>query len=286
MKKWIVFTIERIPIIPNLLIAFGMVFSAKHLTGGMEITSDVFWLCFTMILFFLVELRLMDEYKDYDKDCAAHPTRPLPRGLVDVKKFPAIIWTAMVLYFLLTPIIYKFSNVAGILLLGSQVWLILMYKEFFCGSWLEKKPFFYAVTHQVVIIPLTVAAYAILAKTNSFSAVPASVYHFSIVFLSLFFSYEVGRKLDPKANPILGTYLVHYGPAKVFIFILGLTIMGFYSCMQIGLTIWLGIPFLLTILSMIFFLTDHSKYKIAEAIATINLIFGLWVFPLKGYIES
>jgi hypothetical protein len=286
MKKWVIFTIERIPIIPNLLIAFGMVFSAKHLTNGMDVASSTFWLCLAMVLFFLVELRLMDEYKDYDKDCAAHPERPLPRGLVDVAKFPAIIWTAMFLYFLLTPVIYKFSSVAGVLLLVSQIWLILMYKEFFCGNWLERKPFLYAITHQIVIIPLTVAAYAILAQISDFSAVPASVYHFSIVFLSLFFSYEVGRKLDPKADPILGTYLVHYGPTKVFIFILGLTIMGFYSCMQLGLTVWLGVAYLLTILSMILFLTDHSKYKIAEAIATINLIYGLWLFPIKGYIES
>lgn len=280
MKKWFTFVMERMPVIPNLIIALGMCFSAKQIAGG-EVPAVLTTLGSLMILFFLVELRIMDEYKDYQKDCVAHPERPLPRGLIDVDTYPRVIWGVMALYLAFTPVIWFYSSTAGIFLIISQVWLLLMYFEFFVGSWLEKRPFLYAVTHQVVIIPLIVGAYALVSQVGSISEIPAAAYHFSIVILSLFFSYEIGRKLDPNADPVLGTYLVHYGQNKVFTFILGLSLMGAYSCVQLGVGVWIGVAYVISILSLLLFMKDNKKYKIAEAITTLNLIYGLWLFPLK-----
>jgi hypothetical protein len=280
MKKWFTFVMERIPVIPNLLIACGISFSAKQLVDG-NVGGNLTLMGSVMVLFFLVELRIMDEYKDYEKDCVAHPERPLPRGLINLETYPRVIWIVMALYFAFTPVVWSYSKTAGILLLISQIWLILMYLEFFVGSWLEKRPFLYAITHQVVIIPLILGTYALVSGVGSFSEIPSSAYHFSLVILSLFFSYEVGRKLDPDADPILGTYLVHYGANKVFAFILALSLMGAYSAVELGVTLWLGVAYILSILSLLLFLKDNKKYKIAEAITTLNLIYGLWLFPLK-----
>src|SRR5579862_4353131 len=72
MGRWLIFIKERFPLIPQLILTGGMALIAYHKYA---------WVLFGLLIFFFL-LRAMDEYKDYEKDCVAHPERPLPRGLI------------------------------------------------------------------------------------------------------------------------------------------------------------------------------------------------------------
>jgi hypothetical protein len=51
----------------------------------------------------------------------------------------------------------------------------------------------------------------LLSQTWVFTA---QSFGYCLIVLSSFFTFEVGRKMDPNAHEILGTYLVHYKKSK------------------------------------------------------------------------
>ena len=85
MEKWLQFFKERTPVLSYLLITLGPV-SSGHVLGG-EVKAHSPLISFIGFFLFFIVLRMMDEYKDYEKDILAHPTRPLPRGLIPLPKF-------------------------------------------------------------------------------------------------------------------------------------------------------------------------------------------------------
>ena len=80
MAGWIIFIKERIPLPVYALLSGGLAASGMALQQAWMIKP--FAVSFIGLLLFFVVLRLMDEYKDYEKDQIAYPERPLPRGIV------------------------------------------------------------------------------------------------------------------------------------------------------------------------------------------------------------
>ena len=76
--KWITFFKERTPLGSYGLLAMGPAISGSMLTH--QLNFLLIACAFMGFFLFLIVLRMMDEYKDFDKDILAHPTRPLPRG--------------------------------------------------------------------------------------------------------------------------------------------------------------------------------------------------------------
>ena len=85
MENYLTFIKERVPVIANLILALGLIFSVGALNSTYLDFSDAFFIGMTLMAF-IIELRFMDEIKDFEKDKVAHPDRPLPRGLVTPKQ--------------------------------------------------------------------------------------------------------------------------------------------------------------------------------------------------------
>ena len=108
----------------------------------------------TSLVFFL-QLRIADEFKDYEEDRRFRSYRPVPRGLVTLQELAWIGVGGAVLQLLLA---LALDPALAVLLAVAWLYLALMNKEFFARTWLKAHTFTYLWTH-MLIMPL-IAFYA------------------------------------------------------------------------------------------------------------------------------
>lgn len=278
MKKWLQFFKERTPFLSYLLITMGPVSSGYVLSTHPSLFSLL--LAFVGYFLFFLILRMMDEYKDYAKDIHAHPMRPLPRGLIPLTQFNNAINVGVCLMLAFDLILFALGYHHSFLLYSLIILhLWLMYKEFYLGEWLNERPLLYAVTHQLILV--TLSFYCMSTHRNNeplhFTTMDW-VYSCSVLFA--FFSYEVCRKLDPDAHPLLKTYRFIYGMNGV------LKIVGVLAILHMGAIHWLFrenpiqyfyfIPIIILMTALFALKGKKIGFKIVEHLATLNLLIFLY----------
>lgn len=277
MARWLIYLKERFPALTYVLLVSGICLSGIAAAGGVLGDSAVlgpFSMGFAGLMLFFAELRLMDELKDYDKDVIAHPDRPLPRELIGRGEARRVVYGLMALLLAWAGFSVAVAGPrAGACFLLVAVWLWLMYREFYVGAALAKRPLLYAVLHQIILLP--VAAYPALCAATDPAVLP-NVLWLGVTILGAFFAYEVCRKLNPQAHPVLGTYLRVYGPAKTALLVLvtcGVAALGAHH-MGLGALLW---PFeAILILGLALLWLRPDQYKLVEGLATLSLLFHLW----------
>lgn len=295
MGAWLVFIRERLPIPAYTLLAGGLAFSGWALS-----LEDIGWkilLGFALLVLFFAELRLMDELKDFKKDQIANPTRPLPRGVLKPIQVERAIRLLAILMAVSSLVLFLFLPTSGLLYGVVTIYLWLMFREFYAGPWLEKRMFLYGLSHQVVLIPLSLFSFSLHSNADiaSVDLYNSLGFDWSLMVLGSFFGYEVCRKLDPKAHPILRTYLHEYGAprsglivvAAGFIALLGASMLS--ESEVYGPMTYLAL-FLPLLTPLIFFWTyivrrRPETYKLVEGIATLSLALHIW-FPLLARMVS
>jgi 4-hydroxybenzoate polyprenyltransferase len=280
-SRWSIYLKERFPLIPNLLVALGITHSARiiaELKTGASFSGINTVLAVTGGMLFLAQIRLMDEYKDFEKDKIAHPDRPLPRGLFQHHEFGSWIFRFNICMIVLSFLIAWLLNpVSGVLFGLGTLYLGLMFKEFYLGEWLAKRPLLYAISHQLIIFPMGAFVYScyhpeILSND--------SVFWFCLLLLGAFFGFEVGRKLNPDAHPILKTYLSQYGKNKTVVMLLMLLALATHAGTRLGAEVLLGPIYVLTILASSLIWWAPEKFKIVEGIVTLYLLLAIWAIPM------
>ena len=226
----------------------------------------------------------MDEHKDYEKDKIAHPHRPLPRGLIATEQVAVAVKGLAVAMLLFSVVVGLANRPAGISYLLVTGYLWLMYREFYAGSWLASRPLLYAASHQVIILPL--CYFCVLAGDPARLASVCSQRSLGITVLGAFFAYEICRKLDPNAHPLLQTYLSHYGPAKTIGLIICTVALSALGALGLGLgrMLWPLEGILIALLSLL--LLAPNRFKIIEHGATISLALHVWAVPLATWLKS
>ena len=94
-----------------------------------------------------------------------------------------------------------------------------------------------------------------------------AIFWLGTTILGSFFTYEVCRKLDPKADPILGTYLVTYGAFDTFTIVLGTSTVAWIGPFNWVISRFAATQFI-CVLSFLLIFFKPEKYKIVEGIAT------------------
>ncbi len=279
LSRWNIFFKERFPIVPNIIITAGLV-ATSYGVYRTPFQWGVYSFTFLVFFLFLGQLRFMDELKDVEKDKVAHPERPLPRGLISTAEMNVLINIVQAILFLLAFSAFYFFNTypATSLVLGIS-WLYLMYKEFYIGSRVSKYPFLYAVTHQIIIIPMGVFAMSAIADINYFDM---KIMCMSGLLLSTFFIYEISRKLDPQAIPLLNTYLIISGRTNTMIAITALSLMALFTSVYLELGGWVSIPLFIMYFSHIIIYIKPDKFKITEGIVTLYLLYMIWILPIRN----
>src|SRR5258705_1923128 len=103
---------------------------------GMISIGVAFATCF---LFFL-QLRIADEFKDFEEDSHYRPYRPVPRGLIKLRELGVVFVIAAALQLLLA---LALSWKLALVLAGVLIYLDLMSREFFVRDLLKARAFTY-----------------------------------------------------------------------------------------------------------------------------------------------
>ncbi len=285
MARWLTFFKERFPLPVLLLISVGIALAGVSFPDGPVMVLHMLIAAKISFLFFGT-LRLMDEIKDLEKDKIVHPTRPLPRGLIDVGEFEKVMFLCVGSMVLTTAFVYSIGRyTAGHWYSFTILYLWLMYKEFYIGQALAKSPIIYAITHQIIIFFLNAGAYTLAFPEAS--AMDA-MFKPGLIILGGFFTYEICRKLDPNAHPLLGTYRYVYGlPITGLFSAIMLAIGGFGAYYAYGISwpsfvLW-GVE-ALTILGFVLFAKE--KYKLVEGLASLSLLTHIWLPTITNFLRA
>ena len=196
-NRWWIYQRERFPVFAHTPVIAAFSFSAvcysallrgaHHLPGWKPCLVS-----FASSFLFFLQLRLADEFKDFEEDTRYRPYRAVPRGLVSLRDLGRVwvgcVGIQLLLAFWLAPRLI-------FLLVLTWAYLALMSKEFFARRWLKARPITYMVTH-MAIMPL------VDLYTTSCDWVPTGVArppHGLLWFLVVsFFNgmvVEIGRKI-------------------------------------------------------------------------------------------
>ncbi len=213
-NKWWVYQRERFPVFAHspLLLAFS--FSAISysalLRGTMQWPdTKAIAVAFVTSLLFFLQLRIADEFKDFEEDTRFRPYRPVPRGLVKLRELGTLgilsAITQLIFAVLLQPSLV-------ILLVLTWTYLAFMSVEFFARDWLKARPITYMWTHMLIVPLVDYYATACDWLANG-QAQPSGLLWFLLVSFCNGIVIEVGRKLRAPADEEEGvqTYTTLWG---------------------------------------------------------------------------
>jgi 4-hydroxybenzoate polyprenyltransferase len=154
-NRWWTYQRERFPIVGHGPVIAAFSFSAVCFSSllrgdfSMPDLRTVVVAFGTAFLFFL-QLRIADEFKDFEEDSRYRPYRPVPRGLVK-------LWELAVVFVLAAGIqlglaLWLDASLLPLLVV-TWVYLALMSKEFFVANWLKERHVLYMLSH-MAIVPL------------------------------------------------------------------------------------------------------------------------------------
>lgn len=280
MARWLTYIKERYPLPTYMILSATICWSASAL-GSVSSPLDAALAMAGLMLFFF-ELRLMDEWKDFEKDKLAHPLRPLPRGLLaptEVRRSIALGLAAMVAF---SATLAAIGHVAaGAIYLATTFYLWLMYREFFVGEALSRVPFVYGFTHQLILLPLVAFPVAIF---NPQGWMQRKCIELGLTVVGAFFTYELCRKLDPGAHPVLRTYPQVYGRGGTFFRISITTSVALLGSSLLHAEWVTTLPVLATWLAALAWVGRPGIFKSVELVATLSLLVHLACLPIKNWI--
>jgi len=194
-QKWNIYQSSRFPVIKHslLILAFSScAVSYSAMSNGNHQTHFLSYLvAFITCLLFFLQLRIADEFKDYEEDCLYRNYRPVPQGIITLKELKNLFIISGCIQLILA--FYLNIKLVPFLFL-TWLYLFCMSHEFGIRSWLKAHPISYLLSH-MLIMPL-IDFYATSTDWINYLSSPAhSLYWF--VALSFFngINLEIGRKI-------------------------------------------------------------------------------------------
>jgi 4-hydroxybenzoate polyprenyltransferase len=288
VNRWIIYQKERFPLHQHGPLVFAFSFSAlifsRLLRGEFSLpspgqTSVAF---FTALLFFL-QLRIADEFKDFEEDSRYRPYRPVPRGLVNLRELATVFALCAILQLLLALWLYP-----PLLILLGITWLYLaaMSKEFFVRDWLTARPITYLWSH-MLIMPL-IDLYATSCDWLYHGAVrpPNGIIWFLVVSFFNGVLIEFGRKIRAPEDEETGvnTYSALWGPTiatRAWLGVLTLNLCA--AALAASRTQTLAITLIILIpayLAAFILAARFLQSRAPKAAKRIELASGLWTLAM------
>lgn len=300
IKNFKIYSDERFPLVKNGLFVFIFTVSSfcfSRITNKDvqtfspdEIFGSVFRsgfgtlaMTFSVMFLFFLQLRILDEFKDYEEDLKYRSYRPVQRGIVSLGELKmlgiatAIIQIALTLLIDTRLMVYVFI-----------VWayMFLMTKEFFIKEWLTRRIVIYALSH--VVIMLLFVLFIFKAETYSFLVRRGG--HSKAVLILFFVSYingivlELGRKIRKSDEEEKGvqTYSKLLGREKAALILIiiffaeyFLVILGILGISYIADIKYVIIFITLVLIGSIYFLIKFLEEDLSGKV--VETVSGLWI---------
>ena len=249
---------------------------------------------FIIIFMFFFQLRITDEFKDYEEDLKYRPYRPVQRGVISLKALGKIGIATIIIQIILAHVI---NPKLIYFMLLVWVYMFLMTKEFFIKNWLTERILIYALSHVVIMIFITLVIvkgtgyileshfletlYLLLEKyeKNIFiGLIPL----FTLNYLNGIV-LEIGRKTrraDEEEHGVQ-TYSKLWGKKKAAV-ILSLLFAVEYFLVILGLSytyekyfLFSGLTLLIILIISIYFMIKFLKKDLSGKI--VESVSGLWI---------
>lgn len=277
MDRWLTFAKERLQLPVFALLVAGISASGIYIASR-EFQWIPFFFSFLGIYMLFVLLRLMDEVKDIDKDRIAHPQRPLPRGLIAKHEVVRVIEMTMMVLFAYSLVLWVLiSSHAALAYLCVVIYLWMMYKEFGIGHWLSSHPLLYGLSHQLVLFPLAIFAVTVV---NPNAIASGGCWSFACLLMGAFFTYEICRKLDPHAHPVLATYIHYHGFRRTFEVTLLMVALSAMGALALNVAPLLLPCEFVVVAAMATLFFQPALFRIPELVASISLVLHVWAVAL------
>jgi hypothetical protein len=226
--RWIVYQRERFPLLGHgpLIAAFSsgaVCFSAQlraTATGNaVSIAPASLAVAFVSCLLFFFQLRVSDEFKDFEDDSRWRPYRPVPRGLVTLGELRVLAIAAMVVQLALA-LLLEVRLVIPLVAVWVYIWLMTI--EFGAREWLHDRPFTVLWTHMLVMpfIDFYATAADWMASGDGERALGMGLAWFLLASYFNGVVVEVGRKIRAPSDEETGvvTYSAVWGRARAVAF--------------------------------------------------------------------
>ena len=249
---------------------------------------------FIIIFMFFFQLRITDEFKDYEEDLKYRPYRPVQRGIISLKALGKIGIATIIIQIILAHVIN--SKLIYFMLL-VWIYMFLMTKEFFIKNWLTERILIYALSHVVIMIFITLVILkgtGYILESHFLETLYLSLERYEknifIGLIPLFaLNYlngivlEIGRKTrraDEEEHGVQ-TYSKLWGRKKAVI-ILSLLFIIEYLLVILGLThtykeyfFFGGLTLLVILVVSIYFMVKFLKKDLSGKI--VETVSGLWI---------
>ena len=296
LQRWWVYQRERFPVLGHgaLIAAFSssaLCYSA--LLRGQTFLSGVLplFVAFGTCFLFFLQLRIADEFKDFEEDLRYRPYRPVQRGLVSRRELGVLgVGAAVVQLGLALWLDWRLALILAVV----WVYLALMSKEFFVGEWLKRRPILYMVSHMAIVPQVDFYATACDWLPTTGQA-PAALPWFLAVSYFNGLVIEMGRKIrGPKEEEEgVNTYSALWGRRNAVFAWYGAMLvtaaLAVGAAWQIGwavpLSIVLGVLLVLVAVIAGLFLrrpdgAGGKRIEAASGVWTLLLYLNLGVVPL------
>ena len=206
MNRWVVYQRERFPLAAHapLVAAFsGSAVCFSSLVRGHAVwpSPQSLIVAFVTSLLFFLQLRIADEFKDFDEDSRYRPYRPVPRGLVTLPELAWVAAGAAAIQFALA--VWLEPSIVWLLVI-AWAYLAVMTREFFAPRWLKAHPVVYMASHMVILPLIDMYATACDWWVAGFRQPPPGLSWFLVVSFFNGVVVEIGRKIRAREDEEAG----------------------------------------------------------------------------------
>jgi 4-hydroxybenzoate polyprenyltransferase len=213
--RWWTYQRERFPLFANGALIAAFSFCAvslsrllRHEPGWPDWRAAL--VAFVSSLAFFLQLRIADEFKDYEEDARHRPYRPVQRGLVTLRE---LAWLFVLLVAVQLALALWLDPRLLALLVVTWAYLAAMSKEFFAADWLRRRPVLYMVSHMVIMPLVDLYATSCDWLAGGSSRPPPGLVWFLLASYFNGLVIEIGRKVRSPADEEAGvaTYSALWG---------------------------------------------------------------------------
>jgi 4-hydroxybenzoate polyprenyltransferase len=255
MNRWIVYQRERFPLLGHgpLVAAFSAsaVSFSSLLRHHVALPSAASLLvAFVTSLLFFLQLRIADEFKDYEDDARYRPYRPVPRGLVSLRE---LAWIGVGAAAVQLALALALAPSMTWLLAITWVYLALMTREFFVPRWLKARPIVYMTSHMVILPLVDLYATACDWWVAGLRQAPSGLYWFLIVSYLNGLVIEIGRKTRVASDEEHGveTYSALWGTGGAVGAWLSAVLITAFAAWRAARRIGTGTPMILLLAALV-----------------------------------
>jgi 4-hydroxybenzoate polyprenyltransferase len=234
-NRWWVYQRERFPVLAHspVILAFSLsaIGYSALLRGANSFPGwKPCFVAFASSFLSFLQLRIADEFKDFEEDSKYRPYRPVPRGLVSFRDL-GWVWVGCIALQLALCLWLSSRNLW--LLAATWIYLGLMTKEFFARRWLKARPVIYMLSHMAIMPLVDFYATACDWAPAGYARPPGGLMWFLLVSFFNGMVVEIGRKIRSSHDEEQGveTYSFLWGAHRaVLVWLAMMTGTAAFAC--------------------------------------------------------